>query len=92
MAKPKTKKTKVKLTPADLTQCQAEKSNGVNFMTMGGRHEMIRCKSEPHVVVTETVPSPKDGQCGEMSMCASCLVVFLNQAEPGSKYLYRYIP
>ena len=67
-----------KLTPPDMEQCQAEKSNDVNFMTLGGRREMKRCTEKPTVIVKETVPG-KDGQCGSMTLCADCLVVFLNR-------------
>jgi hypothetical protein len=59
------------LTPPDPNQCQAEISNGVNFMTLGGRKEMIRCKNKPIVIIRELAPGD-DGQYGAMSLCADC--------------------
>jgi hypothetical protein len=72
----------VPLTPPDPKQCQAEKPNGVTFMTMGGRHKMVRCTNEPVFIVTEKKPG-EDGQKGSMSLCASCLAVFAKQAPEG---------
>ncbi len=60
------------LTPADMTRCQTEKSNGVNFMTLGGRHEMVRCRRIPHYIAIEKEPNPEDGLRGSMSMCEEC--------------------
>jgi hypothetical protein len=56
----KRKKTITPLTPSDRKQCQAEIPNGVNFMTLGGRLERVRCKSTPTVIVTEVVPGTGD--------------------------------
>lgn len=67
------------LIPADPLRCQAEISNGVNFMTLGGRKEMIRCNNRPAVIATEKQPGP-DGQHGSMSLCTSCMVQFLKQS------------
>lgn len=69
-----------KLEPADLTRCQAEIPNGVNFMTMGGdlkkRHD--RCSNEATVIATERSPG-EDGETGSMSLCDACLEVFYKQ-------------
>lgn len=72
---------KTKLVPPDKKQCQAEKSNGVNFMTLGGRHEMVRCKNSPSAIITETKPG-KDGQLGSMSLCQACWLVAAQQLGP----------
>ena len=72
------KKSKKPLTPPDKKQCQAEKPNGYNFMTIGGVPGMERCKNKPLFIVTEAEPG-EDGQIGSMSLCADCLVVFLRQ-------------
>lgn len=66
----------------DLTRCQAEISNGVNFMTLGGRREMVRCANKPIVIATEKEPGP-DGYRGSMSLCTSCLVQFMKQMPEG---------
>ncbi len=81
----KNKKTTEKLKPlipVDLKRCQTEISNGVNFMTLGGRREMVRCENKPVVIATETTAGD-DGQHGSMSLCAVCLVKFLTQTAPG---------
>lgn len=72
-----TKKAKP-LTPPDLKQCQAEKPNGVNFMTLGGRREMIRCTKKPTVIAIENKPG-EDGQIGKMSLCDDCVGAFMKQ-------------
>lgn len=69
------------LVPPDLEQCQAEKPNGVTFMTFGGHKEMIRCKDKPTVIVRELKPG-KDGQLGSMSLCTHCLIQFMQQICP----------
>jgi len=66
------------LIPPDKKRCQAEKPNGVNFMTLGGRREMVRCSNKPTVIITETKPG-EDGQKGSMSLCPDCLIVFRDQ-------------
>jgi hypothetical protein len=66
------------LTPPDLEQCQAIKPNGVTFMTLGGKREMIRCPEKAAIIATEVKPG-KDGLIGSMSLCASCLEVFQKQ-------------
>jgi hypothetical protein len=76
------------LTPPDLQQCQAEKPNGQNFMTMGGRHKMIRCKKKPLFIVTEKAPD-EYGLKGSMSLCPDCLTVFLKQMPDGHAEVAR---
>jgi len=66
------------LIPPDTERCQAEKPNGVTFMTLGGRQELVRCSSKPTVIITEDVPG-EDGQMGSMSLCPECLLVFREQ-------------
>ena len=46
----------VALIPPDLDRCQGEHSNGVNFMTLGGRREMIRCSNKPTHIAVELKP------------------------------------
>lgn len=75
------KKPVKKLTPPDKKRCQAEYSNGVNFMTLGGRHEMIRCAAKPTVIVTEVKPG-KDGLKGSMSLCNACLEQLFEKMGP----------
>jgi len=67
------------LEPVDKERCQAEKSNGENFMTLGGGHKMIRCDNKPIVIATEAKPGV-DGKKGAMSLCAGCLTHFVIQA------------
>ena len=69
-------KTKKPLIPPDTKRCQAEKSNGVNFMTLGGRHAMERCVFRPGYIVTEVKPG-SDGRKGAMSLCLNCLMAFI---------------
>lgn len=64
--------------PLDFGRCQAEISNGVTFMTLGGRKEMIRCDRKPANIVEEIRPG-KDGQRGHMTLCESCSAVFRAQ-------------
>lgn len=73
-----------KLTPPDLKQCQAEKSNGWNFMTLGGRKEMVRCTNKPTTIVRELKPG-KDGRKGSMTLCTDCLVQFMMRVCPTAK-------
>ena len=70
------------LTPPDLKRCQAEKPNGVNAFSHGGRPGLVRCSTRPTVVATEVKPG-EDGQVGSMSLCADCLEVFQKQMGPG---------
>lgn len=58
--------------PLDYEQCQAEKPNGVNFMTLGGRFAMVRCKSKPTTILTDAMPA-EDGKVGHMTVCDGCL-------------------
>jgi hypothetical protein len=67
-----------KLTPPDLERCQAEKPNGHTFLTLGGSPGRVRCDSRPVFVAKELHPG-EDGQCGSMSLCAKCQVVFVKQ-------------
>ena len=62
---------KIKLIPPDKKQCQAEKPNGVNAFTLGGKFELIRCENEPIFIAKEKRPG-KDGRRGSMSLCGSC--------------------
>lgn len=80
MKKAETEKTKVlkPLEPPDRKRCQAEIPNGVNFMTLGGRFERVRCKSAPTVIVTEVQPG-KDGRHGSMALCHLCWAQALKQ-------------
>lgn len=70
------------LTPPDLHRCQAEKPNGANFMTCGGRPGRIRCNEEPRVIATENKPG-SDGRVGSMSLCQHCAEVFVKQFGAG---------
>jgi hypothetical protein len=79
------------LTPPDFNQCQAEKPNGVTFMTMGGQFKMERCGSIPEYIVHELTPD-EDGQCGCMSLCSHCKDVFITQlASDMDKYEFTSI-
>lgn len=71
-----------KLTPPDLTQCQADVPNGHTFMTLGGRPGRVRCTNKPDVIAYENAPGP-DGQKGSMSLCKRCLTVFNKQMPKG---------
>lgn len=75
------KKKRVKLIPPDLKRCQAEMSNGWNFMTLGGRKEMVRCTNKPTAIVRELKPD-KDGIKGSMSLCTECLAQFMMRVCP----------
>lgn len=66
------------LIPPDLNQCQAEKPNGVTFMTLGGKFKMERCTNKPLYIATENVAG-KDGLIGSMSLCEDCKDVFIKQ-------------
>lgn len=59
------------LIPPDPERCQGEKSNGCSFMTLGGRHEMVRCTNTPVTIATEVCPGD-DGRRGQMSLCPEC--------------------
>ena len=60
------------LVPIDYERCQAEVSNGVNFMTLGGRRGMVRCESPARWAAHDKKPRA-DGKVGHMSLCQSCL-------------------
>lgn len=79
---PRGKKSPPPLIPPDRKRCQAEKPNGANFMTLGGRPELVRCSNKPSVIATETKPG-EDGRKGSISLCADCLKVFQRQLPPG---------
>jgi hypothetical protein len=68
--------------PIDKERCQAEKPNGQNFMTLGGKHRMIRCENKPTVITTETNVG-SDGLKGSMTMCDDCLKVAEKQLPKG---------
>lgn len=70
------------LIPPDLERCQAERSNGANFMTLGGVHRMVRCSNKPVVIATETAPGT-DGQTGSMSLCAECAAAMRRMMREG---------
>lgn len=63
--------TEQTLIPPDLGQCQAEKPNGHNFMTLGGRPGLERCTNTPDWIATEKQPGA-DGLVGSMSLCQEC--------------------
>jgi hypothetical protein len=77
----------IELTPPDLEQCQAEKPNGLNFMTLGGQSRLERCTNKPTVVAYETYAG-SDGQYGSMSLCSERLGVFMK--ERGHKDGYHF--
>jgi len=70
--------SKKKLIPPDKERCQAEKSNGHNFMTFGGVPDFIRCIEKPVIIITER-KAEKDGVKGSMSLCNSCWKQFIFQ-------------
>jgi len=71
------------MTPPDKNQCQAKKTAGYNFMTLGGRvGEMVRCTNKPIVIATEAKLGTDD-QFGSMSLCAECLNAFIEQTPKG---------
>ncbi len=70
------------LIAVDLERCQAEKSNGQTFMTLGGGHRLVRCTNKP-VVILKEVESADDECRGSMSVCAGCLAVALEQLPEG---------
>jgi hypothetical protein len=66
------------LEPPDLARCQGEWTT-YNAWVMGGNvYQRTRCPKPPTVIITETEPGP-DGQRGSMSLCDSCLAVFLEK-------------
>ena len=66
------------LIPPDKKQCQAEKPNGQNFMTLGGGHKMIRCTNKPTWIASENEPDP-DGVKGSMAVCDECKTQLVKQ-------------
>ena len=66
------------LIPVDFERCQAEIPNGVGPFTLGGRHEMVRCKSPAVWVATENTPDAS-GVAGAMSLCSDCKSVLIKQ-------------
>lgn len=73
--------------PIDFSMCQAEKSNGNSFMTMGGTRKMVRCTNKPSTIVYET-KKDEDGVHGAMALCHACKQVLKEQSEPGT---YKFI-
>lgn len=68
-----TKRKQAKLTPPDLTRCQAEQLVG-GFMSFGSP-TWVRCSNTPIVIATERKRGC-DGRRGSMSLCAACFNVF----------------
>jgi len=66
------------LEPPDLARCQGEWTTYQPFVMGGNVHQRTRCPKPPTVIVTEREPGP-DGLVGSMSLCDSCLAVFLEQ-------------
>jgi hypothetical protein len=66
------------LEPVDITRCQAEKADGVNAFTLGGRPRMVRCTNKPTTVAHEREPGP-DGLRGAMSLCGECQSALIEQ-------------
>lgn len=75
----------VTLTPPDKKRCQAEKPNGCNAFTLGGRHKMVRCTAKPQWIARE-VKKGSDGRRGSMSLCQDCLVVMEQQMPKHASY------
>lgn len=67
----------MKLVPPDRKQCQAEKPNGANFLSLGAKIQYTRCKEKPYVIVSQ----PKDRLNGQMSLCRACLLKFMEQVK-----------
>jgi len=67
-----------KLTPPNLKQCQAEKPNGNNFMTLGGPVGMEQCTNLPTVIATES-KADESGVIGSMALCSDCAAVLKKQ-------------
>lgn len=72
---------KKELEPPDLERCQADIRPSHSFMTLGPRPSWERCREKPTAIVREKKPG-KDGQCGSMSLCTSCLVQFMMKMCP----------
>ena len=70
---------KTKLIPPDTKRCQAEKPNGLSFMSLGGQPGLVRCRNIPIVVITEIVPKVKSEPQGSMSLCPWCWKVYMKQ-------------
>ncbi|MAG67094.1 MAG: hypothetical protein CMK74_14690 [Pseudomonadales bacterium] len=55
-------------------------------MTLGGVvGGMVRCTDPPTVLVQELVPHEDDDECGSMTMCTACFLVFVQQVQPSSE-------
>jgi hypothetical protein len=76
------------LTPPDPDWCQAEKTGGHSFMTLGGTPKMERCGNATTVIVVEA-NAGADGQHGSMSLCDDCLGVFRKQMSNLSVHVFR---
>lgn len=83
----KKNKSNVKLTPPDITRCQAEILQPTSFMTLGPRGWQ-RCTNRPTYIATEVYPSAADGLRGKMSVCDTCAQI-LQKDEPGRATLER---
>lgn len=70
------------ITPPDVTRCQAEITPGHGFMMLGPRPKPERCKQPPAVIAVENKPD-RQGRRGMMSLCASCVEVFMKQMPEG---------
>lgn len=78
--KPKKGKTpKSKLTPVDEAQCQCERPNGANFMTLGMAPGLVRCRNTPIVLATEAEATHEDGERGSMALCGHCMNRLIDQ-------------
>lgn len=92
MKKQNQKRTpKIKLIPPDPKRCQALRKTGCwptahNFMVIGPR-QLERCANKPSHIVYET-KAAADGLKGSMSLCPSCLEVFL-ESKSGDLSGYR---
>jgi len=65
--------TPVKMTPPDPERCQCERPKGNNFMTLGGKVGLARCRNKPIVIAREKAATHEDGEIGEMSLCPHCM-------------------
>ena len=69
------------LEPADTSRCQAESRAPHSFMSFGPKPPMKRCESKPEFIAVEIVPKDKDGETGQMSLCASCADAMSDQLD-----------
>lgn len=76
------------MTPPDISCCQAEKPNGVNFMTFGGRPKLERCRDVPTMIVVE-MKRADDGTRGAMGLCDDCYKVMQEQMPEYEVVVFR---